>query len=251
MAESSLSVSYHELVRAVGRFLGYGADPSVWDQDQKDEVDDHLKAGLRRFYGAHKWSFLRPVHTLATVAAQAQYPLPDNFAAIVGDITFAAGSQRRWGVRLIPDVQMRKLRALPQSGRPQVASVVPLTADGTTGQRKQLTLYPAPDAVFDVTFAMQLIPEAITADNPYPLGGQQFSEAIREACLAVAESDMDDAQRVHAERFAEELTRAIGVDATHRSIDTLGYNSDPGSMHTSAPRRRSTVSVNGVPIADL
>lgn len=227
MAESSLSISYVELLRAIGRYLGYGADASGWSADQLSEVQDHIKTGLRRFYGAFQWSFLRPVHTMATVAAQAEYTLPDNFAAIINDITFEQSTLARWSVRLIPDLTMRRTRAhRERTGRPEIASVTPLTSSGVTGQRKSLTLWPTPDQVYNLSFEMQLLPNTVTPDNPYPLGGEQFAEAIRACCLAAAEADMDDQQKVQSERAEYELATAINTDKTHRSVNTYGYNGD-------------------------
>ena len=250
MAESSLSLGYPELLRAVGRFLGYGADNANWTTDERTEVDDAIKSGLRRFYGAHKWSFLRPVTTISTVVGTADYALPDGFASIVGPLSFAAGSEAAWTIELVPDLSVRKLRYNPRSGKPEVASVTPLVSDGVTGQRKQLSLYPTPDAVYVLSYAMQLLPDALSATNPYPLGGEQFAEVIVEACLAAAESTMDDNQQVHAERYATELALAIGVDNTHRSIDNLGYN---GNGPTAFPSRSrsGTPTLNGVPITSL
>ena len=244
MAESGLSVSYVEIRRAIGRFLGYGASPSGWTADQTAEVDDHIKAGLRRFYGAHQWSFLRPQHTIATVAAQAEYQLPDNFAAILGSPTGAAGEGHPWQVELVPALAMRRMRLTARSGRPFAAAVSPLVSDGQTGQRKVLTLYPTPDAAYDLLFDMQIIPETLTSSVPYPLGGEQYAEAILETCLAAAESTMDDAQRVHAQLAADLLALAIRTDNTHRSIERLGYNGDPSVRGDGLPtgRRRSIAS---------
>lgn len=240
MAESSLSLGYPELLRAVGRFLGYGADSSGWDADQLSEVEDHINAGLRRFYGAYQWSFLRPTYDLATVAAQAAYTLPDNFAAVIGDITFAANAQILWSVRMVPDLTMRRTRAYGvHSGKPEIASVAPLLTDGATGQRSQLTFWPTPDAIYTVSFSMQLIPNAVTAANPYPLGGELYAEAIRACCMAAAEADMDDQQKVQAERAAEQVALAVATDKLHRSITTYGYNGD--NSDTQMPFKRTSL----------
>lgn len=250
MTESTLSVSYYELIRAVGRFLGYGADPDDWDASQLSEIQDHVKTGLRRFYGSHQWSFLRPEHTLTAEQGVASYALPANFATIMGDITYEDGSLKRWGIRLIDATTMRRVRAFSREGKPEVAAVVPLVSDGETGQRKQITFYPTPDSEMIFTFNMQVLPDTVTPEAPYPLGGQLYAEAIREACLAAAESEMDDVEQVHAQRFLDEVTKAIGVDRTHRAIEHLGYNSD-GVNDFAPQRRRSQVTFNGVPLSDL
>lgn len=248
MAESSLSVGYPELVRAVGRFLGYGADSSSWQTGQLEEVQDHIASGLRRFYGAHQWSFLRPTHTITLVAATATYALPDNFAAFLGDFTFTAESLKQWSVPLVPELVVRRRRtSTPRSGTPEMAAVYPITVDGTTGQRFELALWPTPDAAGTLTAAMQILPDKVTAAAPYPLGGEKFAEAILECCLAAAESTMDDAQAVHAERAVQELQLAIGADDRHRSISTLGYNGDPSIARAPVFRRSNGFTYNGAP----
>lgn len=248
MAESSLSIGYPELVRAVGRFLGYGPTSGDWESGQLDEVKDHIASGLRRFYGAHKWSFMRPYATLSLVSGTAAYDLADNFSAVVGDITYAAASLKAWTIQLTSDLIVRKYRQTsPRSGTPEIAAIHPKTADGTTGQRYEIVFYPTPDAAATVTFQQQILPETVTADAPYPLGGERYAEVIMECCLAAAEKTMDDGAGIHASAAVEELALAIKADNEHRSVHTLGYNHDTSEEPTLHRFRRSTgVTYNGV-----
>jgi len=145
-------------------------------------------------------------------------------------------------------VVRRYRQRLPRTSDPQMAAVQPKVADGTLGQRYQIVFYPTPAAAATVTFQMQLLPETVTSDAPYPLGGARYAEAILECCLAAAETTMDDAQGVHATKAAEQVMLAIKSDNEHKSIHNLGYNSDPTvHPHDQLPFRRSTgVTYNGV-----
>jgi hypothetical protein len=89
--DNTLGITYGDIRREIGRFLGYGRDPAVWalDANKAADVEDIIKSGARRAYMppplpgekyAHEWSFLKPVSTLTVNA-------PYN----TGTITIAAG----------------------------------------------------------------------------------------------------------------------------------------------------------------
>lgn len=67
MSESTLTLSYSDIQKTVGRLLGYGTTVANWTTDQVNEVDEMIQSGLRKFYfpqasqyGGHpyRWSFL-------------------------------------------------------------------------------------------------------------------------------------------------------------------------------------------------
>lgn len=68
MAVSTLNVSFTDLRTVTGRELGYGPAVSDWSSDAAavTHVDNVVKTGLRRVYGAHDWNWLR-VPTTITV----------------------------------------------------------------------------------------------------------------------------------------------------------------------------------------
>jgi hypothetical protein len=68
MSESTLSLTYSDLRRIIGRFLGYGTNTALWTAAQVIEVTDIIKSGLNQFYfppslqagePSHQWSFLK------------------------------------------------------------------------------------------------------------------------------------------------------------------------------------------------
>jgi hypothetical protein len=99
MAESTLSVTYHELLRELGRFLGWGRNPGRWKEDDKSDAEDCIKSGLRQFYiplpldgKSHRWSFLDPLQTFSAVE-----PYSTGTVTIVnGVVTLAGGTFPTW-----------------------------------------------------------------------------------------------------------------------------------------------------------
>lgn len=64
MAEPTLSMDYSALQIAVGDFLGLGRDTTAWSTDNTNRVDEIMISGLREFYSAHDWSFLKQNTTI-------------------------------------------------------------------------------------------------------------------------------------------------------------------------------------------
>lgn len=64
MAESTLSLQRSDLRTVVGDFLGYGTDQANYASAKSSEVDRYIDSGMREFYGAHDWEFLKPIASL-------------------------------------------------------------------------------------------------------------------------------------------------------------------------------------------
>ena len=62
MAESTLSVTFTQLRRIVGRRYGAGRVPSSFTSDNTLDVGDFVRTGLMDFYGRKEWGFLQIGH---------------------------------------------------------------------------------------------------------------------------------------------------------------------------------------------
>lgn len=97
MAESTLSVIYADLVRELERYLRIATgSETTW-------IDDLLRTGLRRFYTAYDWKFLRITATLTT---QAPYET-GTVAIAAGVVTLTGGTFPAWaasGVLVLDNV---------------------------------------------------------------------------------------------------------------------------------------------------
>lgn len=98
MAESTLSLTYDDLRRELGRFLGFGRHPAGdgslqgWSADQVADSEDILKAAGRLIYAAHRWSFLFPLNTFTTSAAYTT----GTVAIAAGVVTLTGGTFPSW-----------------------------------------------------------------------------------------------------------------------------------------------------------
>jgi hypothetical protein len=96
---ASLALTYFDLLRALGRDLGWGRNPGKWEEDDKQDAADAIKTGLQSFYvplpldgQSHRWSFMDPLQTLTTVA-----PYSTGTVTVVnGVVTLAGGTFPSW-----------------------------------------------------------------------------------------------------------------------------------------------------------
>lgn len=222
----SLSVTYSSLRSDIGRFLGYGRDPDDWSVDQIADVEECLKSGLRQFYwppsltedsSTYQWTFLTPLSTISVTSGQSRYTLPDDCDGSIKELTFTDGDETR-RIDVVRESDLRQLPVrFPKSGDPEYAAVRALRSDGSSRQSFELLLYPTPGNDRTLEYRYGVIPGSLTESDPYPIGGSQHSETIRESCLAAAEAALDDSQGIHAQRFATLLVSAIRLDALSRN----------------------------------
>lgn len=228
VTDPTLGLTFSELKSIVGRYLQYGSTEANWDTEQAADVDLCIKGGLRKFYIAYNWRFLRTTITLTTVANQSAYDLPSNIAGILGMITF----DQSVGYAPIPigDEEMIRERDTWTSGVgiPNIAAIRYKAPQGTHEQRQELLLWPPPDGAFNFQFRCVLVPSMPTTAMPYFLGGAQHAETIVAACLAVAEERFADTQDVKRAAFSECLAASIQREAAVGGPQIFGIMTDPG-----------------------
>lgn len=240
--ESTLTLSYADLLGDVGLFLGYGrgatfGDPA-WSSQQQAVIDSSVKSGLRQFYfpppmegtsSSYDWSFLKPTASANLASGASTVPLPDDFGGFEGSITISSTStQLLWPIELVSEGRIRQMYSVTPttSGRPLYASLQPLKGTtATQGQRFQLYLFPLSDASYTIQFQYYVLADALTAAFPYVYGGMAHAETVREACLMAAEQFLDDSSTVHAMKFQERLAASISLDRRNKP-QKLGYNAD-------------------------
>lgn len=187
MAESTLSPTWTTLMQEIGYFLGYGRDsnpatPAIWTAAQKVEIQAILDSGLRQFYGAYDWSFLKPTTTLdvwTSVAVNASATV----AATGTTMTLTPGTT---GIRFYPsmvgktvtvtDIGSRTIAAYTSSTVVTIdttfatSHTFSITADGT---------YRMPD---DFGYLMGPITYLVNeGEGELEVVGEQFIREIRQA----------------------------------------------------------------------
>lgn len=260
MAESTLSLSIDDLRSDMGDYLGYGRTYASMSAKQTARVDALLKTGLRKFYipalkgiPPHEWSFLKPITTLALIADDYDYDLPDDFLAFDPGKkpTFATTDNAEYPLELVDESRIRALRmsqTITISGPPRYMAERPKAGTPmglTAGQRFEVIFFPTPDAAYTVTYRYKVAPNAISDSQKYPYGGMQHAETIRAACLCACEQFLNDGRTNWTAGFDELLMASIQADQ-QKAPASLGYNGDKSNCRRDSFSRVNLVTVNGV-----
>lgn len=255
-----LDLNYRSCQTEVAYDIGWGTDAAQWQADQLAMINRLVKEGLRQFYAPprlptqtrpHRWSFLRPVETLETVAEQGDYDLPDAFGSLDGNLTFEEESGILHTISNVGEGRIRGLRqesATP--GKPLFCAVRPKrhAVPQTTAQRFQLLLHPLPDAAYLLSYRCRINPDSLdesVPDSTYPPGGMIHGQTIIASCLAAAEMRFKGGKGPAWERFLERLEASVAVDL-EQAPTNFGRNSDRNRRVSTRPSRTTHVTVNGI-----
>ena len=155
-----------------------------------------------------------------------EIPLAATFEAVANDSDLTYYPDQN---ELYPPVRQRHDQAIrtwqqddPYFDRPVFYSVRTVEFDATTGSRRRLAFYPTPDATYVMRVPMLLRPTMIDVTNQYPVGGEQLSQVILEACLAAAEHNFEEREHVHENRYLDLVKLAIQTDQERSSATSLG-----------------------------
>lgn len=222
MSESSLSITYEDLLKEVGRFVGYGTDGFGLEAAKLNEVDSYIQSGIRQFYyppsvggiqAGYSWSFLHPSTTITMTEDSETSDLPDDFGHIEGIAFYYPQTNCHAPIPIVSIGQMQALKSRSEkSGTPTYAAIRFKESDGENGQRSEVVWWKTPDDGYTVKYSYAAYSGKLTEDNPYPLGGMRFSECIVESCLAIAEQRANDEKGLHTESFLTLLNAAIEID---------------------------------------
>jgi len=220
--------SYNAYRVELGLFCNYGADYATWTYEQAYQVDALIQAGLHRFYyppppplpapppkvipPPHRWSFLTPAASLTTVTGVTTYALPADFAGGLDGFVFSAGAGQS-PVTVVAEAELRSLAAKEAAvaAAPKFAAIRPV-ANSSGPIRWEAIFYPTPDAAYPLSYRYTIHPPPLSLENPFPVGGTLYTEAMLEAMLAVAEERVLKARGVHSEQFRVALDSAIALD---------------------------------------
>ena len=91
-----LSVEYLDIQKNVALMLGWDRDPSKWSATQSSDFGLVLTSGLRKFYMAYDWAFLKPRYTLTTSAPYSAGTVSIASGTVTGTETFPSSSADYW-----------------------------------------------------------------------------------------------------------------------------------------------------------
>lgn len=180
-----------------------------------------------------------------------EYDMPTGFEDIAGnELHYEPGQSDFYPpIRRRHDSQIRSWRQDdPYNDRPIYFSVRTAEFDPTVGSRRNLVLYPTPDAAYVIKVPMYLRWTMIDSTNEYPVGGERISQLILEACLAAAEDNFDEENKRHRDRYEKLLPSAIAMDMEITSPTSLGPDASRDETTDTISRsiRMGAVTFNGV-----
>lgn len=183
-----------------------------------------------------------------TMTATGNYPLPDEFGGLDGELTIETPDLSERPCLLTSESVVRAHRAaLRATGQPTEAAIVPVlmptvATPTNVGQRFQLQLAPIPNVNYTLRYRFQVLPDGINANNLHAYGGAMHSETILASCLEAAGRKFNQRPETYAAKWLERLAASISQDQTH-GPQRLGFSED-----TVYERRRNTgrFTINGV-----
>lgn len=259
MSESTLSITRVEILSALRRYLTYARTGSL-ETDQQSDIDDCIKAGENLFYKGtrlpgestvHRWSFSEPEMAISVTANDNSYDMPDDFSGFnSSELSVILSGRTAEPVKL---TNMDRIRQL-QVEYPSYTAEFPLEAAvnlkaraQTTGQRFELILWPTPTLAHTLRGTYLSNPSAIADATPYPLGGQPHGQTLKEACLAVAERDMNDIdQGPHFKEFMRLMFDSVALDRSLTTPKYFGQNLDRSRQVNIRRHRGQGVTYNGM-----
>jgi hypothetical protein len=258
MAESTLAVTLNEIRSEVCRYLGFGRFYNAASPVQRDDCDLIIRRGLRQFYcppplpqesSSHRWSFLEPSATLATVANTASYVLPDDFGGMAGEFSFS-GETTSSAISSVGEAAFRAAQSSSDATmRPQLAYVDPRqtvsSGNPDIPTRWQVTFHPVPDKVYTLVYRYYVVQDAAAAALDYVPGGALHGETILASCLAIAETYAESPNAKFREYFMQRLIASVLLDRKTAGAGMIGRNLDR-SDSISSPGQKVLVTYNNI-----
>lgn len=150
------------------------------------------------------------------------YELPEDFAAMDGPLTYAAGDSF-YQVEITSEVQIRSLRqASDSSGRPQYVAIRPKSYDPTTGHVFEMILWPKPSDKRVLTYRYQILYNQLDAEHKWPPGGPAYGDLYLASCLAMAEQRVKGQRGIRTAEFTERLAAMIDHDRKANRAEYIG-----------------------------
>jgi len=177
-----------------------------------------------------------------TLQHSGNYTLPADFAGIEGPLTYDS-PENKADIQIVGEGQIRSLRrGTTTRSHPRYAAIRPIESDGAARQTFEIMFFPIPNDAYTLSYRKIVQLNALTAEAPYPLGGDYHGETIIESCLAVAELRSDDTMGNHQKKFIERLTASIEYDKQAQKQEYFGYCGDnSGSRENVVQRHQGAV----------
>ena len=218
-----------------GLHMGFGQNPDAWTENQRQEVMEAVRQGLRRFYvppplpgrrHSHQWSFLTPLESMSLEAGKSEYDLPSDFGGMDSPMTYVAGDNvLHPSIEIVGEHHIRRLLqgSAQANGRPIKAGFHQKAGVQEGGTQYQIVFWPVPDDAYTLNFRYRVQPgQSIDVIH----GGDAHFQTILEAVRSAADSMQRRRQRPHEQLFMERLQASVMYDEQLAAPRTMGYNRD-------------------------
>lgn len=239
--EVDLLLGYNQFRQAVGYALRIGADESGWTTQQAAELDRDVQEAYRwclrpatipGYPIPHIWSWLEQTTTLTTVSGDYDYTLPSNFGSFVGQYMIWPSQSGYDPPCMTNDTEILMLRSdASQDGRPQKFALRWRAQVSGQDQRRELIFWPTPDAAYVLTYKYAIRTGVLSKTNPYPLGGQDMSQLMIEACKAIGENKRNGTRGDQWNVFMAALQSAVMLDKAENTTPTVGIMGGGGTRY--------------------
>lgn len=227
MANDTLALTFDEIRQRIGVKRGYGSVIADWSTEAAELVEMFVKDGPAMFYNqaSYEWSFMTPVASLVIPDGTTEIALPASFGFPSGEIFFTdSSSVQPLEIQNAGKVLVRRQADDTSTGRPQFCAIDEREPGMTHGQRKFLIYWPESDDDYTISLRYSVLPDALSAKNPYPWGGPAHAQTILQACLAKSEQ-FDGEIGIHTQLYQAALEASKDYDRRVKA-QTMGYNGD-------------------------
>jgi hypothetical protein len=221
----ALTLSYDEIRRELGRFLGVGVDFGSWSSETTIDVADVIRRGSRRFYypevsmlpegseslAGHKWSFLQSELSVSLATGTTYHDLPSDFVCL-SERPSIVGSD--YPLEEVSEADIRDLvNAEDGVGKPQYYAIKRTAADTALSYR--IVVYPIPTQALTMVGWYLFDPPEIGALQA-PIVPSNHAETFLASMLATGDEmfNLESTDFKHLERFKGLLAASILHDKT-------------------------------------
>lgn len=219
----SLSLTYDEIRRELGRFLGIGSDFTAWPAAEVVNVADVIRRGSRRLYypevgmlpegseslAGHKWSFLQSQLSVSLASETTYHALPSDFVSMSERPSIQDSD---YPLQEVFESDIRDMiNAEAGIGNPQYYAIKRSAAIDPLSYR--IVVYPIPTKVFTLVGWYQFNPPEISNSQP-PIVPSNHAETFLASLLATADEmfNLESTNFRHLERFKSLLAASILQD---------------------------------------
>lgn len=230
-----LDLSFSEVYNQVSDFLGHGTTPSGSNLTLCKNI---VHRAYRQFLfpinlkngRIHRWSFLKRAFHVKLTSGVWKYQLPSDFNEMLGNPQY--GDDEPYGelIKVDKDYILSRRSTETTSSYPEVYAIIPVSTDSKLGTMWELWVWPEPNSNNSLTFTYSCIPEKLSADTDYFLGGPFAGEVILEMSLSIAESQEENSSGQHTQ-LANQLLTTMMLSDVQSCPDQLGkITSEPQNV---------------------